>query len=182
MRACRGWCAKVVAIVIVANALTGCGSSGSGGKAAGRAAGQAVEAFLPKVSRGLHWVGGVAPGGKLSEVAQGLGTAIDTGTNINGQLKKIAASEDPFGEALVTATCHGLENIATQYGQNNNLLPASAQSWEKYLSEALAELLPANLGGQISARVNQFNNAAQLASINPVYAYRYVQQCALRHD
>lgn len=165
--------AAFVAVIAATGGLSGCIFGGGGTK-------QAVEVGLPTVSRGLHWIGEVAPsGGTLSEVALGLGTAIDTGTSIKAQFEKIAASEDPWGEALLTATCYGLNNIAEQHRQNNNVLPASSQSWEEFLNEGVAALLPNKLSLEISTRVNQFNNAAQLASIHPRVAYIYVRDCAI---
>jgi hypothetical protein len=167
----------VLAVITASGGLSGCIFGGGGTKASGEAA----EVVLPRVSRGLHWVGEVAPAGStLSEVARGLGTAIDTGTNIKAQFEKIAASEDPWGEALLTATCYGLENIAEQHRQNNDVLPASAQSWEDFLNKQVAVLLPDKVGSEIRSRVSQFNNAAQLASIQPRAAYIYVRDCALR--
>jgi hypothetical protein len=160
-----------VLLALIAVAMPGCG----GGEGA-----RVVKAALPTVSKGLHWVGDVAPaGGALSEVARGLGTAIDTGTSVKLQLETIAASDDPFGEALVIATCYGLTDIADQYAQNSNLLPASAESWEAYLNSEVAALLPTQLSSTISTKVSQFNTAAQLASISPAAASTYVRSCAL---
>jgi len=145
-----------------------------------RCPGEAVEAALPKVSSSLHWVGDVASsGGTLSEVAHGLGTASDNGTAIKGQLEKIAASDDPYGEALVAATCYGLTNLAAQYDENNDVLPASAESWESFLNEQLPQQLPFKPIEEINTRVSQFNTAAQLASISPSAA-RTVSECVIR--
>jgi hypothetical protein len=56
-----------------------------------------------------------SPGGTLADVAEGLGTAIDTGTDIRAQFTRIAGSDDPFGETLVTtAAIQGLEHARTQ--------------------------------------------------------------------
>lgn len=164
-------------MIAASGAFSGCIFGGGGTKAGGEAA----EVLLPRVSRGLHWVGEVAPtGSTLSEVARGLGTAIDTGTNIKAQFERIAASDDPWGEALLVATCYGLENIAEQHRQDSNVLPASAQSWENFLDKEVAALLPDKLSSEVRTRVSQFNNAAQLASIQPRVAYIYVRDCALR--
>jgi hypothetical protein len=166
----------LLSVIATVGALSGCVFTGGDKKVVG----EAVEVLLPRVSRGLHWVGDVAPsGGALSEVARGLGSALDTGTSIKAQFEKIAASDDPYGEALVTATCYGLTNIASQYQQNNNVLPASAQSWEDFLNSEVARLLPGRVASELSARVTQFNNAAALASINPRSASIYVQECAI---
>jgi hypothetical protein len=121
--------------------------------------------------------GWVAPtGSTLSEVALGLSKA----TDITAQLKQIAGSEDPFGKALVAATCYGLSNIASQYQQNPNVVSATAESWANFLNQQVKAVLPPQLASQVSSKVTQFNNAAQLASINPRAAYTYVQACALR--
>jgi hypothetical protein len=167
----------LLAVSVMAATVSGCWLTGGGGKKAA----QAVDVVLPQISRGLHWAGEVAPaGGTLSEVARGLGTALDTGTSIRAQFAKIAASDDPYGKALATATCYGLSNVASQYRQNNNVLPASAQTWEAFLNNAVRALLRPEFASQISARVTQFDNAAQLASIQPRVAYLYVRECALR--
>lgn len=154
---------------------------GIAGTLSGARCGEAVEAALPKVSSSLHWVGDVASsGGTLSDVAHGLGTGIDNGTAIKDQLEKIAASDDPYGEALVAATCYGLTNIDSQYDANNDVAPASAESWESFLNEQLPQQLPFKTVAEINRRVSQFNTAAQLASISPGAARTYVSECVIR--
>jgi len=161
--------------------LSGCVLTGGEARTGGQAGGKVVEVFLPNASKGLHWVGDVAPaGGTLSEVAHGLGTAIDNGLNIKATFESIAASDDPYGKALVTATCYGLKNISEQYQKNNQVLPATAQSWEDYLNNELVVLLPSKTREHISGRVTEFNKAAALASVNPRAAYVYVRECAIR--
>jgi hypothetical protein len=137
---------------------------------------------LAPITDGIRVVAKTHPqGGTLSETARGLADAIDNGTSIKAKLDRIAASDDPFGEALVIATCDGLTQIADQSRESDgNVIPPDAQTWEKYLNETVAVLLPKKSAGVISSRVSQFNNAAQLASIDPAMARVYVQQCALR--
>lgn len=137
---------------------------------------------LAPISRGLHWIADAhPPGGTLSETARGLAEALDSGTSIKSKLDRVAASDDPFGEALVIATCDGLTQIADQSRESDgNVIGPDARAWEDYLNEAVAVLLPKKSAGVISSRVSQFNNAAQLASIDPGMARVYVQQCALR--
>ena len=148
--------AAIFGAIATAAVLSGCFLTGGETKATGKA----IETFLPKASRGLHWVGDVAPAGStLSDVARGLGTAIDTHTSIKAQFEKIAASDDPFGEALVTATCYGLKNIAsqnataTQQDPNAKLLPPSVQEWEDFLNSQVAVILPSQLSTTIHTRV-----------------------------
>jgi hypothetical protein len=175
----RGSVAIAAAALIIG--LSGCALTGGEGKQAGEAGSKLVDVLLPKASTGLHWVGEVAPaGGTLSEAARGLGTAIDNGLSIRATFEKIAASDDPYGEALVTATCYGLRKIAEQAQQTDQLRPATAQSWEDFLNSELVVLLPLKTREQISGRVAQFNNAAALASIDPRAAYVYVRECAIR--
>jgi hypothetical protein len=173
----RRYLAAVFAAAIIVTVLSACSIGGGGAKSGGAA----VEALLPKTSRALHWVGGVAPaGGTLATVAEGLGSAIDKGTSIKTQYQKIAASDDPFGEAFVSATCYGLTNISSQYQQDPSRGPASAQRWENFLKTEIEELLPNTAAATISQKVTQFNNAAHLESINPRYADYYVKECVLR--
>lgn len=139
-----------------------------------------IEASLPRVARGLHWAGQLAPpGGTLSEAAHNLGRAAETGSTISAQLRRIAATDDPYGEALVVATCWGLQNIADQARSNPNLAPATAQSWSAFLQQQVSAILDDYAPLQIQARVSQFNNAAQLAAINPRLAYLYADACVL---
>jgi hypothetical protein len=182
-------CVAAAAIVVT---LSGCpfssGEAKSGGEAikSGQAAtrsGQSLKLKLPKVSTTLEWVGRVAPtDSALSQVASGLGAGAKRVEDIKAQLQAIAGSDDPFGRALVEATCWGLTSIAEQYRQNPNasFVATTTDSWATYLNRQVTALLPSNLATLVSGRVTQFNNAAQLASINPRAAYLYVQACALR--
>jgi hypothetical protein len=142
------------------------------------------KAALPAIRGALRYVAESHPkGGALSEVAAGLGSLVDNYTAIRPKLDRIAASEDPFGEALVTATCYGLSNIAEQQRQTDeDLLPPSADTWETFLEDEVVALLPAEAADAIRTRVEQFNNAAALTEINPRSAYIYVQECALRRS
>jgi hypothetical protein len=110
------------------------------------------KAALPAIRAGLHYIAeSRVQGGRLAEVAAGLGSAVDNFAAIRPQLDRIAASEDPFGEALVTATCYGLSNIAEQARQTNeDLLPPSAETWESFLENEVAALLPAETAEAIS--------------------------------
>src|SRR4051794_10760788 len=92
-------------------ALSGCpfssGEAKSGGQAAEAGAnaakgGQSLKLTLPDVSASFHWAGDIATtGSTLSQVAHGLGTAIDDSATLRTQLEKIAGSDDPYGKALV---------------------------------------------------------------------------------
>jgi hypothetical protein len=144
---------------------------------------QAAErVVLPNVSRALRYIAATHPqGGNLSEVAAGLASLVDNALAIKPKLDKIAASEEPFGEALVIATCYGLSHIARQAEETQGpILPPPAEEWERFLTEELTVLLRSEAADAIRSRVEQFNNAAQLAAINPHSAHIYVQQCALR--
>jgi hypothetical protein len=144
--------------------------------------GEQEKAALPAISKALHYVAeSHVQGGQLSEVAAGLGSLVDNYTAIRPKLDQIAASDDPFGKALVTATCYGLSNIAQQQQETDqDLLPPSVETWETFLEDELAALLPDEAADAIHTRVEQFNNAAGLAQINPRAAQVYVQECALR--
>jgi hypothetical protein len=137
---------------------------------------------LVRISRGIHVVADAHPqGGTLSDTARGLADAIDSGTSIKTKLDRIAASDDPLGEALVIATCDGLTQIADQSRESDgNAIGPDAQAWEDYLNASVAVLAPKKLAGLVSSRVTQFNNVVQLESIDPGMAWVYVQQCALR--
>jgi hypothetical protein len=165
----------VLVSVATAGALGGCWFRASERKAA-------EEIVLPHISRALHFVADTYPdSGALSKVAAGLASAVDRGTNIKAQLDTIAASDDPYGKALVTATCYGLGRVAKQSRENDgNVIPPSAQEWGSFLTDEVAALLPEQPASAIQSRVTQFNNAAQLQTINPRVAQVYVEQCALR--
>jgi hypothetical protein len=171
-----------LATTAAAATLSGCIFTGGEAKSGSEIAKRGTRVTLPEVSSTLKWTGRVAPpGSTLATVSSGLGTAIGDVATIRGQLERIAGSDDPFGKALVEATCAGLTAIADQYKQdpNANVLAATSQSWATYLNQQLNASLPPQYASQISGRVAQFNNAAQLAAINPRAASTYVQACVL---
>lgn len=180
------WSVAILAAILISIVLSACSLTGSEAKSGGeviKAALPKVEAALPRASRALHWAGAIAPtGGTLATVANGLGDAIDQGTSIKAQYERIAASDDPFGTAFVTATCYGLDNVAAQYRKNSNLGPASAQSWEEFLKSEIGLILRATPADVITKKVTEFNNAAELEKINPRVAYYYVKECILHRD
>jgi hypothetical protein len=97
---------------------------------------QAAErVVLSNVSRALRYIAATHPqGGNLSEVAAGLASLVDNALAIKPKLDKIAASEEPFGEALVIATCYGLSHIARQAEETQGpILPPPARSGSAFL-------------------------------------------------
>lgn len=159
---------STVIVLVLALTLTGCPwSSGD------------TKIVLAGVHTGSTYVSHLQPiRASLRDAAAGLAEASGSTLKIQEILDKIAASDDPFGEALTIATCQGLGQIAEQDRQNDgNVIPPSAQDWERYLNEDLVTLLPPQYRTLISSRVSQFNDAAQLASINPGAARTYLQVC-----
>ena len=171
--------AMTVAGVSVTAALAGC-SPAVGTKASG-SSGKAVEVFLNQSKNIGTFVSHAHPSpGTVHDAAEGLATLSDDALGIKAKLDRIAASDDPFGEALVTATCSGLTEIADRDRESGgNVIPPSAQDWETYLSDELASTVPPQYAAVVSSRVEQFNTSAQLASINPRAAHVYVEACVL---
>ena len=158
----RGRVVMAVAGLTVAAAVAGCGG-GSG-------ATKILLSGSSSVSKAAVHTGA------LDDIARGLGVS-DDALAFKGQVEQIARSEDPLGEALVLASCQGLTEVADQDRQyEGDVIPPSAEEWEDYLNGAVSQYAPI-YAGQVSSRVDQFNNAAQLANINPNAARLYVNAC-----
>ncbi|HYH90057.1 MAG TPA: hypothetical protein VEX67_12540 [Solirubrobacteraceae bacterium] len=168
-----------VAGVVAIAALAGC--SPAGGTKAVSGGSKAVDVVLTGGNDVGTFIARAHPNpGTLHDAAAGLADLTGDAQAIKAKFDRIAASDDPFGEALVTATCSGLTHVAEQDREHNgNVLPPSAQDWQAYLNDEVARLLPLRYAAAVPGRVEQFNTAAQLASINPRAAYVYAEQCVL---
>jgi hypothetical protein len=139
------------------------------------------EVILKDVAQGLHYVGSNSNPGAFQDLAVGVAEAIDRGSSIKATLDRVASSDDPFGEALSTAVCSGLESYAAQVSANgDSVIPPDTQNWEAYLESEVSRQLPGELASKVHDRVSQFNNAANLASINPRLAQTYARECVLQ--
>ena len=163
-----------VAGLTAAAAIAGCGGgAGSAGKAVGAAltSGKVVGTYVSHAHPNP---------GTLHEAATGLASVSDDALSIKGKLDRINASDDPLGEALTQATCSGLTQVSEQDQESSGtVLPPTAQDWEAFLNEEVAQYAPPGYEDLIPGRVSQFNNAAQLASISPNAARVYVEACVL---
>jgi hypothetical protein len=114
--------------------------------------------------------------GSLDEVAVAFGETLGDELAIQSTLDRIAASDDPYGEAIATAVCSGLAQVATYEDEDDAEAP-DTQSWEEFLTGQVASLLPFQPLSVVRSKVQLFNNAASLAEISPHAAVRYVQMC-----
>ena len=175
----------VLAGGVATAALAGCSPGpatkavGAGGKAVGTTKG--VEEVLTHTKNIGSAVSHAHPNpGTVHDAAAGLAELSDDVLGIKAKFDRIAASDDPFGEALVIASCSGLTEVANRDRESGgSAVPPTAQQWEAYLNNRVASIVAPQYAGLVSTRVNQFNTSAQLASINPRAAHVYVEACVL---
>lgn len=136
---------------------------------------------LAKVaSNTLEYVAASHPSpGSLDEISRALATTVDQGASIKPVLDRVAAAEDRYGEALASAICIGLGQVA-DYRDEADIAPPTPESWETFLEAQVQVLLPNELQQTIERKVDLLGNAATLAQINPQLAVRYLQECLSR--
>lgn len=117
------------------------------------------------------------PDGSLRQLGQEFTNAVDQGLELKPTLDRIAASDDPYGEAIASAICTGLTQVAAA---DETDPPPTSTSWETFLIEQVHILLPNNPAAVADAAVKRFTTTADLASINPRAAGIYFQECSRR--
>jgi hypothetical protein len=118
------------------------------------------------------------PDGSLRRLGEELTAAVDARQSLKPTLDRIAASDDPYGEAIASAVCTGLGQVA-QVDESSQNQPTST-SWDRFLIAQVRALLPGNPIDAADAAVRRFTNTANLAEINPRVAQFYFQECARR--
>jgi hypothetical protein len=117
------------------------------------------------------------PPAPLSDLATAVGDSVDKSLSIKAGLDAVAASGDPVWQAISTAVCAGLGEVAQDTNQSPTSQQPSQQSWETFLVQQLDMLVPNNPVADIQADVDQFTVAAKLADINPHLAVTYYKDC-----
>jgi hypothetical protein len=116
--------------------------------------------------------------GSLKQLGSEFTAAVDQQLSIKPVLDRVAASDDPYGEAIASATCTGLQQVASS-DETAGAQPTDA-SWERFLINQVHVLLPANPVNRANAAVKRFTTTADLASINPRLAAFYFRECSRR--
>ena len=109
------------------------------------------------------------PSSTLYDVGLLVSDSIEGSVTVRETLDRIAVSDEPYGAALATAICTGMENLRT----DNQT--ASDEDWNSFLVAEVETLLPGT--ALIETKVDQFTTAANLAQVNPQLARAYYQEC-----
>jgi hypothetical protein len=119
------------------------------------------------------------PEGPLRELGEQLTTAVANGQSIKSTLDQIAVSDDPYGRAITTALCTGLDSLANRFDPNTQAEPTE-QSWDAFMVAQVKVILPRNPVSLVENAVNRFTTAADLAQFQPQVAAKYLQYCLRR--
>jgi hypothetical protein len=151
--------------------VAGCGGGGGGDV---EQAPEVIATVLKAISAGLHFgvETHVSPGA-LHDLGLALSESINNGAEIKTTLDRIAASDDPYGEAISQAICIGLGQVAQQPPDTT----ASPETWDQFLEQEVEILLPDNPVSVIRAKLNQLNTTTSLAEVNPRLAADYYNMC-----
>lgn len=142
----------------------------SSGEMQGRAAKALEETF--------RFAASSAESGPLREVGLQFADAFGKSQTIVNDLDRLAASDDPFGEAIAIGMCRGFDAISTaQASASSQTEAASDESWTQYLEAMAQKLLPNNPVARVNTAVDEFTETANLAQVNPRLAYYYVREC-----
>ena len=122
----------------------------------------------------VAWRTSVA-GGSLPALGTKFHDAVAQELSIAKILNKVAASGDPYGEAIASSVCYGLGQVADMDEQTET---TSKQSWDEFLIAQLNVLLPNNPAARIKGAVNRFTTTAKLEETNPRLAATYYRECS----
>jgi hypothetical protein len=111
------------------------------------------------------------PSSTLYDVGLLVSDSIEGSVTVRETLERIAASDEPYGNALATAICTGMEQLTTDNQTTSD------EDWNSFLVTEVETLLPNSLPALIDTKVDQFTTAANLAQVNPQLARTYYQQC-----
>jgi hypothetical protein len=117
------------------------------------------------------------PDSTLAVAATHLDEAINRGYSIRDSLDRIAGSKDPFGEAMASAFCTGLGQVASQ--QEASTGPPD-EEWQTFLVSQVSMLAPDSSLAVVNSKVSVFSNSVSLSQINPQLAWHYFRECGYR--
>ena len=119
------------------------------------------------------------PEGALRDLGEELSTAVANGQSIKSTLDQLAVSEDPYGYAITTAFCTGLDLLANGFDPETEA-PPTHESWTDFLKAQVKVILPNNPVALVENAVDRFSTAADLSQFQPQVAVRYLQYCFRR--
>jgi hypothetical protein len=169
------WSRCLVVAAAAAAVLAACGSQ-QGERVVGAAAEHAAD-LTPRIARGLHLSADVLGTGQLGSLATNLADSFGTVADFQDQAKDVDASADPEAQALLAASCDGIDELASAYDENRNVTSASTKKWEDFMTNDVETLLPDTASSIVQRLVEGYDSEAALEQIKPAAAVQYQRVC-----
>ena len=152
-------------LVLIACMLTlqGCPLTGGEAKEATHAGTTIFRQRVLKVTTNtIRFAAQAHPESTWASVAKEFADSLDHQRSIRSALDRMAATDDPFGEAMASAICTGLGQVANS--DTSTSQPPTPQSWQSFLINQMHVLLPSNPVNVVTNYVNRLGASARLAT------------------
>jgi hypothetical protein len=171
-----GRVALLTASALALVTLSGCGASSGEVKTAGQTGERIIRGIEATNNTLKYAIPSGVTAGSLHLLGSDFNDAVAKGLPISKILNKVAASDDPYGQAIASSVCFGLGQVASMDDDEK----PTQEGWEAFLIKQVNLLLPTNPVAKVQAAVKRFTTTADLAQINPRLATTYYQECS-RH-